>query len=95
MAKRGGKRHTAEQIVRMLRDAEAQLSSGKTIGEACQVLGVSEQTYHRWRKKYGGMKPAEAKRLEELERENTRLKQLVADLSLDVQMLKEVAQGNF
>ena len=95
MAKKGGKRHGAEQIVRKLRDAEALLSAGKTIGEACQSLGVSEQTFHRWRKKYGGMKAEEAKRLEELEQENGRLKKLVADLSLDVQMLKEIARGNF
>jgi putative transposase len=95
MAKQGGKRHGAEQIVRKLRDAEALLNTGKTIGEACQVLEVSEQTYHRWKKKYGGMKADEAKRLEELEQENGRLKKLVADLSLDVQMLKEVARGNF
>jgi transposase-like protein len=95
MAKQGGKRHGAEQIVRKLRDAEALLSSGKTIGEACQSLEVSEQTFHRWRKKYGGMKAEEAKRLEELEQENGRLKKLVADLSLDVQMLKEIARGNF
>jgi hypothetical protein len=95
MAKQGGKRHGAEQIVRKLRDAEALLSAGKTMGEACQVLEVSEQTYHRWKKKYGGMKADEAKRLEELEQENGRLKKLVADLSLDVQMLKEVARGNF
>lgn len=95
MSKRGGKHHSAEQIVRKLRDAEALLSSGKTIGEACQVLEVSEQTYFRWKKKYGGMKAEEAKRLEELEQENGRLKKLVADLSLDVQMLKEIARGNF
>jgi putative transposase len=95
MAKKGGKRHDAEQIVRKLRDAEALLSTGKTIGEACQALGVSEQTFHRWRKKYGGMKAEEAKRLEDLEQENSRLKKLVADLSLDVQMLKEIARGNF
>jgi putative transposase len=95
MAKQGGKRHGAEQIVRKLRDAEALLSAGKTIGEACQVLEVSEQTYHRWKKKFGGMKADEAKRLEELEQENGRLKKLVADLSLDVQMLKEIARGNF
>ena len=95
MAKQGGKRHGAEQSVRKLRDAEALLNTGKTIGEACQVLEVSEQTYHRWKKKYGGMKADEAKRLEELEQENSRLKKLVADLSLDVQMLKEVARGNF
>lgn len=95
MSKRGGKHHSAEQIVRKLRDAEALVSGGKTIGEACQVLEVSEQTYFRWKKKYGGMKAEEAKRLEELEQENGRLKKLVADLSLDVQMLKEIARGNF
>jgi len=95
MSKRGGKHHSAEQIVRKLRDAEALVSNGKTIGEACQVLEVSEQTYFRWKKKYGGMKAEEAKRLEELEQENGRLKKLVADLSLDVQMLKEIARGNF
>lgn len=95
MSKRGGKHHSAEQIVRKLRDAEALASGGKTIGEVCQVLEVSEQTYFRWKKKYGGMKAEEARRLEELEQENGRLKKLVADLSLDVQMLKEVARGNF
>ena len=95
MAKHGGKRHSAEQVVRKLRNAEALLSAGKTIGEACQSLEVSEQTFHRWRKKYGGMKADEAKRLEELEQENGRLKKLVGDLSLEVQMLKEIARGNF
>jgi putative transposase len=95
MGKRGGKRHGAEEIVRKLRDAEALLSSGKTIGEACQALGVSEQTYHRWRKKYGGMKADEAKRLEALEQENSRLKKLVAEQALDIDMLKELARGNF
>jgi len=95
MAKQGGKRHSAEQVVRKLRDAEALLSSGKSIGEACQSLEVSEQTFHRWRKKYGGMKAEEAKRLEDLDQENGRLKKLVADLSLEVQMLKEIARGNF
>jgi putative transposase len=95
MAKKGGKRHSPEQIVRMLRDADAMLTAGKTIGEACQSLGISEQTFHRWRHQYGGMKAEEAKRLKELEQENGRLKKLVADLSLDVQMLKEIARGNF
>jgi putative transposase len=95
MAKQGGKRHSAEQVVRKLRDAEALLSAGKSIGEACQSLEVSEQTLHRWRKKYGGMKAEEAKRLEALDQENGRLKKLVADLSLEVQMLKEIARGNF
>jgi transposase-like protein len=95
MAKHGGKRHSAEQVVRKLRDAEALLSAGKTIGEACQSLEVSEQTFHRWRKRYGGMKAEEAKRLEALDQENGRLKKLVGDLSLEVQMLKEIARGNF
>jgi transposase len=95
MAKRGGKRHSAEQIVRKLRDAEALVSSGKTIGEACQTLEVSEQTYHRWKKKYGGMKAEEAKRLEALEQENGRLKKLVAEQALDIDMLKEITRGNF
>lgn len=81
--------------MRKLRDAEAMLQSGKSVGEVCQVLEVSEQTYFRWKKKYGGMKAEEAKRLEELEQENSRLKKLVAELSLDVQMLKEIARGNF
>lgn len=95
MAKQGGKRHSPEQIVRKLRDADAMLNSGKTIGEACQALGISEATLHRWRQQYGGMKADEARRLKELEQENGRLKKLVADLSLDVQMLKEIARGNF
>ena len=95
MSKRGGKHHSAEQVVRKLRDAEALLSSGKTIGEACQSLGVSEQTYFRWKKKYGGMKADEAKRLESLEQENSRLKKLVAEQALDIDMLKELARGNF
>lgn len=95
MAKKGGKRHSPEQIVLKLRDADAILNSGKALGEACQSLGISEQTLHRWRQQYGGMKAEEAKRLKELEQENGRLKKLVADLSLDVQMLKEIARGNF
>jgi transposase-like protein len=95
MGKRGGKRHGAEEIVRKLRDAEALLSSGKSIGEACQALEVSEQTYFRWKKKYGGMKADEAKRLEALEQENSRLKKLVAEQALDIDMLKELARGNF
>lgn len=81
--------------MRKLRDAEALVSSGKTVGEACQVLEVSEQTYFRWKNKYRGMKAEEANRLEELEQEDGRLKKLVADLCLDVQMLKEIARGNF
>jgi transposase-like protein len=88
-------RHTAEQIVGKLREAEAMLSAGASIGQVVQRLGVSEQTFHRWRNQYGGMKAGEARRLKELEQENARLKRAVADLTLDNQMLKEVAQGNF
>jgi putative transposase len=95
MARKGGKRHGPEQIVRKLRDADAMLNAGKTLGEVVQSLEVSEQTYYRWRQQYGGMKADEAKRLKELEQENGRLKKLVADLSLDNQMLKEIARGNF
>ena len=94
MAKQGGKQRAGTDRTEASR-RRGMLSAGKTIGEACQVLEVSEQTYHRSKKKYGGMKADEAKRLEELEQENGRLKKLVAELSLDVQMLKEIARGNF
>jgi transposase-like protein len=90
-----GKKHTPEQIVRKLRDAEVELAGGTSIGQVCQKLGVSENTLHRWRKQYGGMKVADAKRLKELETENARLKKLVAELSLDKQMLEEVARGKY
>jgi transposase-like protein len=86
------KRHTAEQIIPKLRQAEADLAQGLTIGQACQKLGISEQTFHRWRQQYGGLKADEAKRLKELEVENARLRRLVAELALDKQMLQEVAQ---
>jgi transposase-like protein len=89
------KRHTPEQIIAKLREAEAMLGAGKTIAQVVQQLGVSEQTYHRWRNQYGGMKASDAKRLKQLELENTRLKRAVADLTLDNQILKEVAEGNF
>lgn len=88
-------RHTPEQIINKLREAEAMLAGGKTISQIVQHLGVSEQTLHRWRNQYGGMKSSDAKRLKQLEQENTRLKKLVADLSLDNAMLKEIAEGNF
>ena len=87
-----GKKHNPEQIIKKLREADAMLAGGKTIGQACQTLEVSEQTFHRWRNQYGGMKAEEAKRLKELEAENARLKRLVAELALDKQMLQEVAQ---
>lgn len=89
------KRHTPEQIIAKLREADGMLATGQTIGPICQKLAISEQTFHRWRNQYGGMKASEAKRLKELEQENSRLKKLVADLSLDNAMLKEVASGNF
>ena len=90
-----GKRHGPEQIIRKLREAEAQLAGGATVGQVCQGLGVSEQTSHRWRNQYGGLKADEARRLKELEAENARLKRLVAELLLDKQMPQEVARKNF
>ncbi|MBA7603674.1 IS3 family transposase ISDsp2 [subsurface metagenome] len=91
----GRKRFTAEQIINMLREAEVLLNQGSTVGEVCRKLGISEQTYYRWRKDYGGMRVDQAKRLKELEKENVRLKKLVANLSLDNDILKEAARGNF
>jgi len=88
------KRHTPAQIILKLREAEADLGHGLTIGQVCQKLAVSEQTFHRWRHQYGGMKADEAKRLKELETENARLKRLVAELLLDKQMLQEVVKKN-
>ncbi len=90
-----GKKHTPEQIIKKLREADAILASGKTIAEVCQQLAISEQTFHRWRNQYGGMKADEAKRLKELELENRRLKQAVADLTLDKAILKEALEGNY
>ena len=89
------KRHSPEQIVAKLREAEAELSGGASIARICAKLGVSEQTFHRWRNRYGGMKGPEMKRLKELEVENRRLKRRVADQALDHQILKEAARGNF
>ena len=90
-----GRRHTPEQVIRKLREAERMLGEGKTIPEAAKELGISEQTYHRWRNQYGGMKADDAKRLKELERENARLKAIVADQALENQALKEIAKGNW
>lgn len=90
-----GKRHTPDQIIAKLREADAMLGMGASIAQVCQKLAISEQTFHRWRHQYGGMKAQEAKRLKELEQENARLKKLVADLSLHNAMLKEVAEGNW
>jgi transposase-like protein len=89
------KKHTVEQIIGKLREAEVQLAQGSTVGEVCRALGVTEQTYYRWRKEYGGLKLDQARRLKELERENGRLRQAVADLTLDKLILKEAAEGNF
>ncbi len=89
------KRHTVEQIIGMIREAEVQIAQGATIAEVCRSLGVSEQTYYRWRKEYGGLKLDQARRLKDLERENARLRQAVADLTLDKLILKEAAEGNF
>jgi putative transposase len=89
------KKYTAEQIVAMLREAEVLLGKGQSIAEACKTLGITDQTYYRWRKEYGGLRVDQAKRLKELEQENTRLKKVVADLMLDKAILKEAARGNF
>ena len=85
-------RHKPEQVIVKLRQAEAELAQGVSVGQVCQQLGISETTFNRWRLQYGGMKADEAKRLKELEGENARLKKLVAELSLDKQLLQEVAQ---
>ena len=83
-----------EQIINKLREAEVLLSQGITVSKASRKLGISEQTYYRWRKEYGGMRVEQAKRLKELEKENSRLKKLVADITLDNAILKEAARGN-
>ena len=89
------KRFTAEQIVNKLREADVLLSQGKTVVQAVKQIGVTEQTYYRWRKEYGGMKTNQAKRLKELERENARLKRLLADAELDKAILREAANPNW
>jgi len=83
-----------EQIIKKLREAEVLVSQGFTVGEAARKIGVTEQTYYRWRREYGGMRIEQVKRLKELEKENTRLKRIVADLSLDNDILKEASRGN-
>jgi putative transposase len=90
-----GKKHSADQIIKKLREAELMLSAGKTIGQVVQTLEISEQTFHRWRNQYGGMKAEEAKRLKELEDENKRLKKLLAEAELDKAILKEALEGNY
>ena len=89
------KGYTPEQIISKLREAEVLLSQGATVAEASKKVSITEQTYYRWRKEYGGMRIEQAKKLKDLEKENARLKKLVADLSLDNSILKEAARGNF
>lgn len=88
------KRYTVEAIVRKLREAEVELSRGLTVKRVSKKLGINEQTYYRWRKEYGGLRMDQARRLKELESENSRLKKLVADQALDIAILKEAASGN-
>ena len=90
-----GKKHGAEQIIKKLREADTMIAAGKTLGQVCQVLEISEQTFHRWRNQYGGMKAEEAKRLKELEDENKRLKKLLAEAELDKAILREAASPNY
>lgn len=88
-------RHTAEQVINKLREAEVEFGRGLSVVEVCRKLGITEQTYYRWRQQYGGMRLNQARRLKHLEQENGRLKKLVADLSLDNAILKEASRGNF
>ena len=89
------KRHSVDQIVSKLRKADVELGKGKKVPEVCKELEVTEQTYYRWRQKYGGMQPVRVKQLKSLEKENSRLKKLVADQALDMEILKEAAKGNW
>jgi putative transposase len=89
------KRFTAEKIIGMLRESEVALAQGKKIGEVCRSLGISEQSYYRWRREYGGLKTTQAKRIKDLEQENSRLKKAVADLTLDKLILREALEGNY
>ncbi len=89
------RRHTAEQIIGKLREAEVLLAQGRTVQDASRSLGITEQTYYRWRKEYGGLRVDQAKRLKELERENTRLRRAVSDLTLEKLILREAAEGKF
>jgi putative transposase len=90
-----GKRYGAEQIIPKLREAEVDLAKGLTVAQACKKIGVTEQTYYRWRKEYGGIRMDQAKRMKDLEKENARLKRLLADAELDKAILREAASGNF
>ena len=89
------KQYKIEQIIHMLREAEVLASKGSTVAQICKALGIADQTYYRWRREYGGLKVDQAKRLKDLEKENARLRQVVADLTLDKAILKEAAEGNF
>ncbi|TWT96123.1 Transposase [Botrimarina colliarenosi] len=88
-------RHTTEQIIEKLREADVALGKGQKVPEVCKTLGITEQTYYRWRQKYGGMAPDLAKQMRSLEKENARLKRLVANQALDMEILKEAAKGNW
>ena len=90
-----GKKHTAEQIVSLLRQLEVAVANGKTTPVACRESGITEQTYYRWRKEYGGLQVDQARRLKDLEQENVKLKRLVSELSLEKLVLKDIASGNF
>jgi transposase-like protein len=89
------KRYKPEQIVALLRQIEVEIANGRTTPQACKEAAITQQTYYRWRKEFGGLKLDQAKRMKELERENAKLKRLVAELSLEKQILKDVAEGNF
>ncbi len=89
------KRYSPEQIIAMLREAEVKISQGMTVGEVSRQLGIAEQTYYRWRREYGGLKTTQARKMKDLEKENTRLKKAVADLTLDKLILQESLEGNY
>ncbi len=89
-----GRKHSPEQIIRKLRKAEVELAEGATVEQVCRSLAITKQTYYRWRKEFGGMEVSQAKRLKELEKENARLKKLVAEQALDMLILREAASGN-
>ena len=91
----GRKRHSAEEIVNKLRQAEVELGKGVSVAGVCKLLGVTEQTYYRWRKEYGGLKSDQARKLKDLEKENARLRRAISDLTLDKLILQEAAKGNF
>jgi putative transposase len=91
----GRKRFTAEQIIGLLREADVKLAQGRNLGQICRDIGITEQTYYRWRKEYGGMKTMQVKRLKDLEKENNRLKKAVAELTIDKLILKEALEGNY